>query len=354
MDIANFISCAQALSPEISVLVRGNHGIGKSQVVRQIADHFKLPVIDKRLSQMSEGDMIGLPELVDGATRFAHPDWFVEACKRPMCLFLDEFNRALPEVMQAAFQIVLDRELNGLKLHPDTRVFAAINNAANYQVNEMDPALLDRFWVIDLEPTTKDWLNWAKNVVHPYLYEFCAKHETRLDPSAKVDPGKKQQSRRTWHRLDSQLNAAGLFDKDLKTDKKAEQLFYSLTLGFLGTETAQEFTSFVKNIDKQVSAEDILNNFEKNRKRILDLGQDKWNICIEKVVDFGKKTIFTKSQAENVGKFVEVLPGELRVSFWAQMAQVGTEQSAANIKVMHDYVMPHLLATFGKKAPVKK
>src|SRR5437867_2646181 len=78
-------------------------------------------------------------------TRFNPPEWYMQACERPMVLFLDELNRATNEVMQAAFQIVLDRQLNGWKLHPLTRVYAAINMGANYTVNEMDPALLDRF-----------------------------------------------------------------------------------------------------------------------------------------------------------------------------------------------------------------
>ena len=60
MDIATFVTTAKALPPEISVLVRGPHGIGKSQVVRQVARHFNLQVIDRRLSQMTEGDMVGL------------------------------------------------------------------------------------------------------------------------------------------------------------------------------------------------------------------------------------------------------------------------------------------------------
>ena len=78
-------------------------------------------------------------------------------------LFLDEINRASVEVQQCAFQIVLDRELNGMKLHPETRLYSAINEGTHYQVNEMGPALTRRFWVVDLEPTTEDWLEWAEN-----------------------------------------------------------------------------------------------------------------------------------------------------------------------------------------------
>jgi MoxR-like ATPase len=165
-----FMEIGQDLPANVSVLLRGNHGIGKSQVIKQlgrrIKDVLKMPsfeTIDRRLSQMTEGDMIGLPSTDGETTRFNPPDWYKRACTMPVLLFLDELNRATPEVMQAAFQIVLDRELNGWKLHPETRVYAAVNDSASYNVNEIDPALLDRFWCIDLSPTHADWLDWARS-----------------------------------------------------------------------------------------------------------------------------------------------------------------------------------------------
>ena len=161
MDIKTATNIIPSLPADIAILVRGPHGIGKSQIFRQIAKNLGFAAedfIDRRLSQMTEGDLLGLPELTDGVTRFAPPDWFMSACKAPKVVLLDEFNRATPEVMQCGFQIVLDHELNGWKLHPETRVYAAINASAEYTVNEMDPALLDRFWTIDLEPTVEDWI----------------------------------------------------------------------------------------------------------------------------------------------------------------------------------------------------
>jgi MoxR-like ATPase len=138
MQVRTFLKVAPLLPKTTSVLLRGAHGIGKSQVVRQVAGLIatvegipSFEVIDRRLSQMSEGDMIGLPSTDGEVTRFNPPTWYKQACDKPVCLFLDELNRATPEVMQAAFQVVLDRELNGWKLHPQTRVFAAINTGGN-------------------------------------------------------------------------------------------------------------------------------------------------------------------------------------------------------------------------------
>ena len=75
MDINTFVKVVSKLPPEISVLVRGPTGIGKSQIFKTVASEIELSdgtvgcaVIDRRLAQMTEGDIIGLPELVDGVT----------------------------------------------------------------------------------------------------------------------------------------------------------------------------------------------------------------------------------------------------------------------------------------------
>ena len=166
MDIKTFKSVASKLPAEIAVLMRGPTGVGKSHLARAAADEIGLPFIDVRLSTMSEGDVGGYPDIEGmketGVMTFCMPSWFVRATKEPVVLMLDEMNRALPGVQQSAFQLVLDRELgndqdgNPYRLHPETRIFAAVNAGAEYDVNDMDPALLRRFWTIDLEPTHSD------------------------------------------------------------------------------------------------------------------------------------------------------------------------------------------------------
>ena len=61
VDFATFSRVApHILDARLPVLVRGRHGVGKSQVVYQIAAHRNLPVVERRASQMTEGDLLGL------------------------------------------------------------------------------------------------------------------------------------------------------------------------------------------------------------------------------------------------------------------------------------------------------
>jgi len=75
LDFATFLRIAKPiLDNKLPLLLRGRHGIGKSQVVYQIAADRKLPVIERRASQMSEGDLIGLPVVSGDNTKWNPPD----------------------------------------------------------------------------------------------------------------------------------------------------------------------------------------------------------------------------------------------------------------------------------------
>ena len=142
------------MTSKYPVLLRGRHGIGKSQVVYQYAEELNLPVVERRASQMTEGDLLGIPspesENINGeqATKFRPFDWLVRACTEPCVLFFDEIDRAILEVRQGIFELTDSRKLAGWHLHPGTHIVAAINggeDSGNYQVGEMDPAELDRW-----------------------------------------------------------------------------------------------------------------------------------------------------------------------------------------------------------------
>jgi hypothetical protein len=330
MEIKQLLTVLPILPASISVLLRGPHGIGKSALPRHVGKVLGLPVVDRRLSQMSEGDLVGLPELVNGVTRFAPPDWYKKACLEPTIVFLDELNRATPEVMQAAFQIVLDRELNGHRLHSESRVYSAINSSAEYQVNDMDPALLDRFWVADVDATVQDWLAWAKSDggIGSDIVDFVMAHEQHLRHSGQMEPGKVYPSQRSWERLDIALKHAGL------AADPANPLFLHVAQGLLGIETSLAFQDFVKNVQLRTRAEDVMIGWKKNEEKIKGLGLDRKNDLIEKVFDHCKANDWTDVQVDNFKEFFLVLPEELRLSMWTKICSLGRTRMD-NVKKVH-------------------
>lgn len=337
MDAKTFIDTAKTLPVDLAVLVRGPHGIGKSQIVgRTLAAYFNLPLVDIRLSQREAGDVIGLPELKNGTTRFCPPDWVMQACREPVVLFLDELNRATPEVQQAVFELVLDRRMAGHKLHEGTRVYAAVNLSGNYQVNEMDPALLDRFFAIDLEPTSEETLAHFKNIgFNDDVITFLRDKPGRLDPSPKVDSSKVQPSRRSWERFDLAAKHNGFYDADVQSDQSVQGKIFNLALGLLGTEVASGLVDHLVRSNQTIKAEDVLDNFKKVEAKIKKASIDRTNDLIDRLLTHGSKNTWTPAQLDNVGDFIDVVDPELRVSFVLGMMQPSFARTAsgmANLK----------------------
>lgn len=377
-SIASLKRLSRLWLPGISVLLRGNHGIGKSAVVYQIAEDLGLPVMERRLSQMSEGDMIGLPwqetlgeAVTDTAlddkmittlagivgvprtrvtdsfkvTSFAPPDWLAKCAEAPHIIFLDELNRATPEVMQAAFQLVLDRRVGSLKVHPDCRIYAAINTAASYQVNEMDPALLDRFAVVDLEPTVEDWLDWGRGSrgINFMLLDFISQHQGHLEIGIKdkVTPGSITPSRRSWDRLDACLTKAELYTEEGINSPD----FFALSASMVGTTTASAFQHFCKS-NNFITAEDVLDRWKKTAPRVKKLTQDNRTPELTGLLDrLGAKisvTELTADQMNNYADFTMSLPNELAVKAWCSVAQ----SKSSEIGLANARKIPQKLSTY--------
>ena len=299
------------------VLLRGRHGIGKSTVVYQYAAQQNMEVVERRASQMTEGDLVGLPSIDGNSTSFNPPDWFKAACDRPVVLFLDEVDRATLEVRQGIFELTDSRKLNGHVLHPDTLVFAAVNggeHGAQYQVGEMDPAELDRWTVFDIEPSVEDWLSWAKeSQVSDEIWNFINQNRNHLEHTDDFEPNKVYPSRRSWERLDKCLSQADLL-------KEASPVLYNLTSAFVGFEAAVAFNDFVLNYDRQVTTDDIL--IHGNFAKVADFGINDHTAIIDKFE--AEETFHNELDQElvnNLARYFVMLPSEVAMKLWTVMGK---------------------------------
>ena len=138
-----------------NIMLTGAHGIGKSRILSDYFEGQGKRVVSLFLGQMSDpGDLIGLPSLDEstGRTVFIPPYWFPKD-NEPIVLFLDELNRARPEVLQTIMDLALNRKLAGRQLPEGSRIISAVNDGEDYQVVELDPALLSRFNVYRFCPS---------------------------------------------------------------------------------------------------------------------------------------------------------------------------------------------------------
>jgi len=317
IDFKTFVSIVpHVCAIKKPVLLRGRHGIGKSEVVYQVAQTLQLPVVERRASQMTEGDLVGLPSTDGNCTTFNPPDWFKTACEKAVVLFLDEVDRATTEVRQGIFELTDSRKLNGYRLHKDTLVFAAINggdHAAQYQVGEMDPAELDRWTVFDVEPSIEDWLAWAKDNVNTVVWDFVNLNRNHLEHEGDFEPNKVYPSRRSWKRLNDCLAEASLL-------REATPVLFNLASAFVGFEAAVALNDFIKNYERQVTVEDVLveGKIEKTNK----FGINDHSALVEKMEangTFAKE--LPEEQMKNLAEYFVTLPSEVAMKLWTVMGE---------------------------------
>jgi len=340
IDFKSFLQCAPSVvATRLPVLIRGRHGVGKSEVVYQIAEKLELPVVERRASQMTEGDLLGMPspELIEingeQASVFRPFSWFIQACTEPVVLFLDEIDRATTEVRQGIFELTDSRKLAGWTLHEKTVVVAAVNGGEHgdqYQVNEMDPAELDRYTVFDIEPTVEDWLDWAKENVDGVVWDFVNQNRTHLEHNSDYEPNKVYPSRRSWKRFNDCVTQACLLNGE------ASPVLFNLATGFLGFEAAVAFNDFVKTYDRQVTVEDVLDEGKVEKTETFDINDHA--ALIEKMDASGAfNEEMSDTRLQNVANYFVTLPSEIAMKLWEVLCKPneGGGDSHANIIRLH-------------------
>jgi SpoVK/Ycf46/Vps4 family AAA+-type ATPase len=146
------------------VMLWGPPGVGKSQMVAQVAARHDAPVIDIRLSQMEPSDLRGIPFRVDEIVEWAIPALLPDTERHGArgILFLDEINAAPPAVSAAAYQLILDRRLGEYKVPNGWAIFAAGNRQGDRGVTYTMPApLANRFSHFEVDTNLDDWVAWA-------------------------------------------------------------------------------------------------------------------------------------------------------------------------------------------------
>lgn len=315
------------LDSKFPVLLRGRHGIGKSTVVYQIAKERGLDVVERRASQMTEGDLLGLPKVNNNVTQWLAPEWLAIACNKPVVLFLDEVDRATLEVRQGIFELCDSRKIAGHTLHEDTLIFACVNggqHGAEYQVNEFDPAELDRYTVFDVEPTVEDWLSWAEGKVADPIWDFINHNHNHLEHKDTFEPNKIYPSRRSWERLSKALEKVGKIEHGTT--------LYHLSHSFIGFEGAMAFNDYVKNYCKIVTPEDILDKGQIKLTKKFKINDH--NSLIEKFK--AKKSFDSKlsaSQLQNLAEYFTTLPSEIAMTLWQAMGS--GSQATHNVASLH-------------------
>jgi hypothetical protein len=188
----------KAFQSKRPVFLWGPPGIGKSEVVSEIATELGGHMIDLRMAQMEPTDIRGIPFFnrdlgkMDWAPPVDLPDEELASQYPIVVLFLDEMNSAAPAVQAAGYQLILNRRVGKYVLPDNVVIVAAGNRESDKGVTfRMPMPLANRFIHVEMRPDFASWQAWAVNKgIHKDvvgylsfakqdLYDFDAKSSSR-------------------------------------------------------------------------------------------------------------------------------------------------------------------------------
>lgn len=221
-----------------STMIWGAPGIGKSSIVAQTAEAYKMEMIDLRLSQLAPTDLRGLPVADNGVSRWFPPEFLPREGKG--ILFLDELNLAPPAMQGMAQQLILDRKVGSYRVPRDWFVWAAGNRKEDRAaVFDMPAPLANRFIHLTVEAHFESFKAYAlQHDIHEHILAFLSFRPAllhKLDPQQPAWP-----SPRSW------MMANRLYNVGLALEH------------VIGAGAAAEFTAFLKLYHQLPNVENIL------------------------------------------------------------------------------------------------
>ncbi len=291
-----------------NLMLVGKHGIGKSEILTRYFQQLGIKVNTLFLGQMSDpGDLIGLPRLDEatGKTVFMPPYWFPTDGK-PIVLFLDELNRARPEVLQTIMDLALNRKLAGRALPEGSRLIAAVNEGEEYQLTDLDPALVSRFNIYTFRPTAQEWLLWAsENKLDHRVIDFIRSNPKLLDgdrPADGEDRGlEKSPDRRAWKKVSDCI----------QNQPELQDIYKKMIAGIVGPIATQSFFAFLSQ-NRIISAEDVLLNYPKVKTTLHKYKLHEMAMVNESIFRYLEVEEYDKSQTKTIAANLNAYMNDLQ------------------------------------------
>ena len=269
-----------------NIMLIGKHGIGKSQILEKYYSSKGAKVVTLFLGQMSDpGDLIGIPNKNEatGKTEFLPPYWF-PVDSTPVVLFLDELNRARPEVLQTIMDLALNRKLAGKSLPEGSRIISAVNNGDEYQLTELDPALVSRFNIYEFVPSVEEWILWAtQNNLDERVIKYISANHDELDGNvlepASDDCLEKSPDRRAWERV------SGI----IKDQSMLTNVHKSIVAGIIGQKTANRFFEFLSTTRIISASELLLGDFKEVSRKLKSYGTPEYAVINDSIFPYLEK-----------------------------------------------------------------
>jgi hypothetical protein len=262
------------------LFIAGPPGIGKSDIVAEVARAQKRPLIDIRLPLLEATDIRGIPHLAEVTIRDAEGNVVKNEHNVPLTekifkwsnptdlptdpnsramVFFDEMSAAPPSVQAATYQLILNRRIGSYQLPDDAVMVAAGNRVRDKGVAyNMPTPLANRFIHATLAVDFDDWQEWAMmNRIHEHVVGYLSYQPNDLFD---FDPRRESYAfatPRSWSFVSELLYEPQEDGSYRETDLPADVLG-DLIKGTVGEGPALKFLSYRRQAANLPRARDIL------------------------------------------------------------------------------------------------
>lgn len=240
-----------AINTQEPIMLHGKPGIGKSDMMRQIAKEMGREFIDIRLPLYESPDIKGYPYLKETAgtdekkLAFALTEelpWEDTDPNSTAIILFDEINGALPSTQLACYQLILDRAIGNKKLAKGVAMVAAGNRESDRgATSQMPKPLENRFLHAELETTYDQWSEWAiEKGVHPLVVAYLAKNPQRLNCFNPESSSRAFGTPRSW------AKASKVLTHLYSSGNSPDAMIRYAVASAVGADVAGEFMAFKK------------------------------------------------------------------------------------------------------------
>lgn len=238
------------------VMLWGQPGIGKSEMVEQLGKKLERRTIDIRLLLMDPTDLRGIPfKNSSDKMVWAPPILFPQDPNDTSIILLDEITAAAPSVQAAALQLVLNRRIGEYVLPKGVSIIAAGNRESDKTAaQKMPSALANRFVHLAIGFNFDVWREWAfTNGIHPHVIGFLSAFQNCANTFNPKNNYKVFATPRTWTFV-SQILTSGL----------PEDLLMDTIAGTVGEGVMLQFRTHRQHATKLPNPDEVLTGkFEK-------------------------------------------------------------------------------------------
>lgn len=251
---------------QISFMLWGATGVGKSECVRQLADELNAELRDIRLCQKMPTDIGGLPAL-DHKTKQTvfYPPAFLALSidKKPVILFFDEISLAPDDTKGAVLGILEERRQGEIKI-PDDWIIVAAGNRPEDMANArgLGAAANRRLLHIVIEPQLEATINYFIKIgVIAEVLAFLKVFPQHLsgEESARMQKHELYPRPASWKKVSDVYGVLRRADKNLRQIAVA---------GIIGDGTAAEFMMLAEEIKNMKSVDELLKIQRKSPDKI--------------------------------------------------------------------------------------